>query len=72
MSHKKNEDVPSLVILPRPQISVELNQHDEIVINTASINDAFDGITHDEIVIPLESAKEVADAMLAILKARGG
>ena len=72
MAHEQNEDVPDLLILPRPQISVMLNKDDEIVISTASISVDYDRVEHDEIVIPLESGREVGEAILAIVASRAG
>lgn len=67
-----DENEPALVILARPQISATLNGCDEIEISTARINADFQGVGHDEVVIPLADVREVAETMLALLKARGG
>lgn len=59
---------PELVIQARPQISVTLtNAGDEIEIATAGIDDSFNNVEMKEVFIPLESAREVAEAILSIL-----
>lgn len=60
----------SLTIVARPQISVQLNGHDEIEISTARIGDDFRSVEHEEVVIPLCDAQEVIDAMQRILDSR--
>jgi hypothetical protein len=72
MNERINRNDPELVILPRPQISVALTDSDEIEIATTFIGDDYGRVEHGEVLIPLESVQEVAEAMLAILKQRGG
>lgn len=63
---------PELVILPTPLISVTLNQYDEVEIDTSFIGGDFQRVEHGNVVIPLAQVKEIAEAMLAILRKRGG
>lgn len=57
-----------LVVRDRPQISVELNEHGEIIISTASIAEGFDSVDLKDITIPADCGKEVAKAILDLLK----
>lgn len=70
MSDTPDESMPQLVILPRPQICVELDANDEIIITTLAISEDYKGLDHGDVRIPLESVREVAEAMLAILERR--
>lgn len=64
MSKSDEETVSGgLVVSHRPQISVELNSHGEIVISTASISDSFDDVEIDHVRFPIECAREIADAL---------
>lgn len=62
---------PELVILPRPQIAVGLNEDGDVVIATSRINDGYDGVDHDEVAIPLCDLREVIGALQAIADRRG-
>jgi hypothetical protein len=61
-----------LVIQARPQIAVSLTEHDEVEISTARIGDDFKNVEHDVVLIPLTDVREVAEAMLALLKSCEG
>lgn len=72
MTDDNDSRQPELVILSTPQISVTLNQYDEIEIDTSFIGSDFQHVEHGSVVIPMAQVKEVAEAMLAILRKRGG
>lgn len=62
MSEKKG----GLVIQARPQVSVELDEHREIVISVAGIDAAFERCEINEVKFPIECAAAVASALLEI------
>ena len=57
-----------LVVSLRPQISVEMTEHGDIVIATSAISDDFSTVEHEEVVFPADCGKEVAKAILNLLK----
>jgi len=57
-----------LVISDRPQISVELVNKVEIEITVSGIGDDFARVETNTVIIPADCAKEVAEAILALVK----
>lgn len=65
MSEKKKG---GLVIHDRPQISVEMEMDGTVTISLARIGDDFQSVQIDTIAMPAECVKDVAQAMLKIIK----
>ena len=60
--------VGGLVVTDRPQVSVELLDGHMIEITVSRIGDDFDSVQTDTIIFPAEVGKDVAKAILALLK----
>ena len=67
MPENPTSPTPELVIMPRPQISVMQINGDEIEISVAGIRSDFKEVEINEVVIPIESAAEVAAALMRIV-----
>lgn len=62
-----------LVIYPRPQISVVLTGNGDVEVSVSNINEGFDRVDTDVIVLPSDCAREVAKAICSAAKrTRGG
>ena len=57
-----------LVVADRPQISVELVNGMDIEISVSRIGDSFDTVDTQVISFPADVAKDVAKAILALVK----
>jgi hypothetical protein len=55
-----------LVIPMRPQVSVELLVHGDIVISTATVSDDFSEVEHKDIRFPIECAREIAAELIRL------
>lgn len=61
-----------LVVEMRPQISVELTNYGEVVINTATVDAGFQSVEMKDVSFPLDCAKDVAEAILRLLAEEAG
>ena len=55
-----------LLILARPQISIDLTTDGEVIIRTYRIADDYETVAHDSVVIPIDLAVEIGNALLRI------
>lgn len=55
-----------LFVPARPQISIEIDEHDDIFITVASISDDFKRIKINSIEFPIGCAREVAKYLLEL------
>ncbi|MHB9838491.1 hypothetical protein Q8F57_027055 [Paraburkholderia terrae] len=55
-----------LIVPMRPQISVELTSHGDIVIHTATIADDFENVELKDIRFPVECAREIAEELIRL------
>lgn len=62
-------DELDLLIPATPQISVAMTNYGEVEISTARIGYDFASVEINTVAIPLENARDVAKAMLRLLKA---
>lgn len=62
---------PELVILPRPQISVTQISGDELEITVSGISDDFNNVEINDVRIPIDCARQVANALLSIAQDAG-
>jgi len=70
MSKPDEDDVPDLIILPRPQIMVESDEF-EVTIKTAAISDDFRSVEMTQVAIPYCDLAEVVATLQAIMRAHG-
>lgn len=66
---KPEENEPALVIYATPQIAITQDVFGDIEISTARIDDGFQSVEHETVVIPFIHAKQVANTILALVKA---
>ena len=55
----------------RPQITVLLNTNGEVVVSTARIDDTFNKVELDDVRFPLDDARKVGEAILALVERAG-
>lgn len=65
------QDNVELVIPPRPQISVETREFNDVVIQTSAIAQDYETVRHEEVLIPLECVPEVVSALQRIWERHG-
>lgn len=66
MSEEEHLSEPELVILGRPQISVEKRRDGMIEISTAGVSGDFRNVEIESVQIPPDCAREIAEALLAL------
>jgi len=55
-----------LVITPRPQISVHISEHGDVVITVSSMSDDMQRVEINDVTFPRECASEVGNALLGL------
>lgn len=60
-----------LLIMPKPQVAVDLNVHGEVVISVTSIGEDYNSVESVSVKIPLDDAKAVALAIVELAEKHG-
>lgn len=57
----------SYLILPRPQISVDVNPEGDLIIATVGMSDDYQRVETNEVIVPIDAAEEIANAILKLI-----
>lgn len=64
--NQKKDNKTNLVILDRPMISVETTEYKEVRITVIGMDGAMENIRQQELLFPLECARQVAEFLLQL------